>query len=956
MLDDMMGRMVSPVFVGRETELTALADAGHQAFEQKTAATVLIGGEAGAGKTRLITRFAEQAGASGARVLIGGCVELSTEGLAYAPFTAALRQLVRETGAAEVAALLPEGADRDLARLLPEFGKPAQDSDPDAVRSRLFEHLLMLLERLAEQRPLLLVLEDAHWADRSSRDLIAFLARNLGSTRTLIAVTFRSDELHRTHPLRPVLAELARLGSVRRLDLPRLTQSEVGAQIAGILGHPPESRLTETIYGRSEGIPLFVEALVEDGGDHTLPASLHDLIIDSMEKFPDETQRVLRVVSTASGRLSHALLAAVTGLADGDLEEALRPAVTANVLVVDADGYAFRHALMREALHGDLLPGEHVRIHSRFAEEIEKDRSLVQVGRAAIDIAHHWHAAHDCPRALTAAWQAAGKAAKALAHTEQMKLLQRVLELWERVPDAAERTGVGHTRVLEMASVAAHTSGEVDRGLAFIKGALGELDETVEPERVALLLVRRANLKSHRGKKAEELADLRRAEQLVPHPGETRAVVLSHLTAFLIIRGDIEEGQALNEEALAIARELGDVELENDLLSNRALVLTVQGDHEASLAVTLQSQVTAERVGSGRMILRAIGNSADSLIQLGRAKEAIKIAEEGMSLAKKYGRHRVHGTFIAANHAEALEALGLWDEAVAVIEAALDSAPVRQHRGYLLEIRGDIAVSRGDIETAERIVADGLISPDTHSPSNRHQARLLIALHVIRREYTEALDVAERILTHGGGLRAIRLGWRLLIQIKAACDLAGPQTDQARAVRRQADEVAALTPAKGPVDQAYNLVYRERFDQAAAAWAKINRPFDQAQALVQAAAQAASAGARDGLDVRLRTAHEIASRLGARPLAQEAAELARRVGVSLNGAAQPVERYPLTPRELEVLRLVAEGRSNKEIAGELFISAKTASVHVSNILAKLNVSTRGEAAAAAHRIGLPSLP
>src|SRR5690606_22876991 len=235
MLDDMLGRSVSPVFVGRQKELAALTDAFAEA-RAGNATAVLLGGEAGVGKTRLVQHFADDAAREGVRVLGGGCVELSTEGLAYAPFTAVLRQLVRELGTSGVASLLPEGAQRDLARLLPEFGEPSGDGETETGRARLFEQFLSLLERLAATAPTLLIIEDIHWADRSSRDLIAFLSRNLRVPQALLVMTYRSDDLHRQHPLRPVLAELGRVQGVLRIDLPRLSRDEVAQQMAGILG------------------------------------------------------------------------------------------------------------------------------------------------------------------------------------------------------------------------------------------------------------------------------------------------------------------------------------------------------------------------------------------------------------------------------------------------------------------------------------------------------------------------------------------------------------------------------------------------------------------------------------------------------------------------------------------------------------------------------------------------
>ena len=405
MLDyEMSRRGTSPVLVGRVAEMAALEGA-FETVRQGGPAAVLIGGEAGVGKTRLISEFAASARMAGARVLIGGCLELGADGLPFGPFTAMLRDLVREIGADEIIGMLPGSsrAIRELARLLPELaGEPADGSLAGAgsgtagrdgaaaagplaageARARLFEEFLTLLERLAEQRPLVLVVEDAHWADRSSRDLIAFL---IGYQRSLhnvlIVVTFRSDELHRTHPLRPLLAELARIDWVERTELPRLTRGQAEELAAAILGQPAERTLIDNLYRRAEGNPLFTEELLAcPTGCDEIPDSLADLLQQAVRRLPEDTQEVLRVASAGSGSTSHALLAKVTGRTEDELTAAIRPAVAANVLVTTADGYAFRHALIREAVHDDLLPGEHSGVHTRFALAIEADRAWFPVG------------------------------------------------------------------------------------------------------------------------------------------------------------------------------------------------------------------------------------------------------------------------------------------------------------------------------------------------------------------------------------------------------------------------------------------------------------------------------------------------------------------------------------------------------------------------------------------------
>ncbi|MFG6198177.1 ATP-binding protein [Nonomuraea sp. JJY05] len=950
----MRGRSVSPVFVGREEELAALSESFDEARKGRVTA-LLLGGEAGVGKTRLVQRFAEQCQACGAHVVFGGCVELSTEGLAYAPFTAALRQLVREQGPAAVAGLLPDGAERDLARLLPEFGEPSGDGETDTGRARLFEQFLTLLERLAASRPTVLIIEDIHWADRSSRDLIAFLSRNLHAPQVLIVMTYRSDDLHRQHPLRPVLAELGRVSGVHRLDLPRLSRDEVAQQMAGILGEVPQYAKVQKVYERSEGIPLFVEAMLEGGEDCAFPESMQDLILNSVERLPEETQRLLRVAAAGGIRVSHKLLAAVSGLSDVELETALRPAIAGNVLqIADNRAYVFRHSLIREAVHDELLPGEHQRLHARFAEEISKDRGLVPPGRAAVELAHHWYGARNDTWALISAWEAAQKSFKAFAYTEAVPLLERVLMLWDRVPDAAQLIGADHTAVLERAAEAANAGGDVDKGAKFVKAALSELDETEEPARVAQLIVRGVGFKNSK-RQMGVIEDLRHALRLVPGDSLDRAEVVTPLSRQLMLRGEIAEANELIAEGLRLVRELGDRCLEADLLMNLALGHSLNGETETTIALNEQALEIGVAQGSGRLITRAIGNNVDSLMDVGRHEDALRLAKHGWKLAKKYGRLRGSGLFIKNNWAEALEAMGRWDEAIEILEGALSHGPVLRHRYAMLRTRADIALARGEVQLVEGILSEvGVLKdrPEEFVQDIISNARLHIGWHLVRGEPAAALAVAERVLAHPRQSSKAMLSWRLLALLRVVCDAAeSTEPGRAATVRGHAAEVAAELSVIGPVTEAYRLTYSGDFDAAAAAWERLGRPHNQSKALMRAATVAARGGDREGAATRLKVALPLAQALRATPLIEEIETLSRRVG-----GVQPVQEASglLTPRELEVLRLVTQGRTNRDIASELFISAKTVSVHVSNILAKLGVTTRGEAAAAAHRLSLLS--
>jgi len=466
----------SPTLVGRARQLATLADAVRTAQAGRPA-TVLIGGEAGAGKSRLVREFARHAQG---RVLIGSCVQLGSWGVPFAPFTTVLRQLVREPGWPGAADLLPTAEHGELGRLLPELGEPAGRADDayhSAARALLFEQTLALLRRLALGTPLTLVIEDAQLADRSTRDLLAFLVGNQHVLRgVVIVMTFRSDELCRTHPLRPLLAELSRVGWTERIDLPRLTRDEIADQIAAIIGAEPSPTYADSVFRRSGGNPLFVEHLI--GRAAARPDSLRDLVLARLHELPADTTELLQVASLAGNRLGHGLLAEVSGLGEANLSRALRPALAGDVLAEDCGGYEFRHALMQEAIAQDLLPGERSLLHARYAEAIAANPSLVPAGRAAMSAAHHWHAARDVTQALISAWQAAAEAGRSLAYPEQLSMLALVLELWDRVPDAANRIGADHVAVLNETGRVCRLGGDAARATALVAAAARAVSES----------------------------------------------------------------------------------------------------------------------------------------------------------------------------------------------------------------------------------------------------------------------------------------------------------------------------------------------------------------------------------------------------------------------------------------------------------------------------------------------
>lgn len=941
--------LLSPRFCGRTTELAAL----RSAYDDVAAGdprVVLLGAEAGGGKTRLVQEFVARIG-DGPLVLVGRCVELSEAAHPYAPFRAALRELVRRRGVERVSELV-DGA-RELAWLLPEFGDPpAGDAGPEMARARLFEVFLRLLHNLVSDEPVVLVVEDAHWADDSSRDLLSFLTGNLRHGAVLVVVTFRSEELHRGHPLRPLLARMARSSGVSSMTLPRLTRSEVADQLGGILGRPAPAAVVESIYGRGEGVPLFTEAMTTADGTvrADLPSSLRDLLLEMVHGLPDESQHVLRAAAVGGPRVDHALLAAVTRLDEQSLIEALRPAAAANVVIDDFDGYAFRHALIREAVSAELLAGERQRWHRAFAEALEAAPVLEANAGGAARLAVHWDGAHDEERALRAAWIAAGESRRGLGYAEQLRMLEQVLRLWERVPTAAAQTGVDHVGALEVAADAALWAGRPERGLTLVETAIGELGGS-GGERLAALLLRRAELRQERLQPGQ-LDDLRTASRLAARPGRIRAQALGQL-ARVLMRHD------LRDEALPLSAELSDLadlanddEIRAEALITRAHLGTREG--EETIGLLDEALELAGRAGSVRLELLAYVGLTHANESRGNQEAAIDAGRAGLLRISQLGSARYVAELIAQNLAESLVSAGHWDEAVGIIERALELDPAPYGRVNLLLCRGRIALARGESAVAAQTLQELATLSDQHAEAQQTlpRAQLQLEQRIVDGDLPGALAIAATVPDLGRRADP-RYLWPLLATAARVCAQAG-LTDELQAV-------AASTPTPWPVEEAHAQVFAAElvrtpdpssWDVAADAWRALRRPYPRAYALMRSAMAAAALGDRPTAAARLREAEVLAGGLGAQVLHQQISALAGRMRVDLAGSpgTTAVEApFHLTERELEVLKLVAGGLSNREIARDLFISPKTASVHVSNILAKLGVSSRGEAAATAYR-------
>ncbi len=948
MLDLVTAHAYSEVLVGRAADLAALREALRRSRGAEPS-TVLVGGEAGVGKTRLVEDFCRSLAGEPIRVLTGQCLELGEEGLPLAPFAGALRQLVRAEGTAILA-----GREHEFARLLPELGAAPQLSD--ANWGGLFDTVGGLLGQLSAERPLILVVEDLHWADRSTRDLIDFLVRSARLQRLLLIATYRTDELHRGHPLRPFVAELDRVRGVRRVELARLDRDGTAEMLAHLLGSEPEPSTVDAVNERAQGNPFFIEQFAASGDPacSDIPTSLRDLLLSRVDRLPEPVQRVLRVAAVGGTQFGHELLARVAGLDESILDSALRAIAAAQLITFDPDGgYEFRHALVREAVHDDLLPGEHSRLHARYAEAVEAEPHLVALGRAPAEIAHHWHAAHNHPRALATAKHAADEAGRQFAFAEQARLLDRVIELWEQVPLAAELLGLGHLDLLEQAAVVAIGSGEHMQALTLTRAALEELDAEQEPLRAARLLVRRAKLLRNAGKGdgENEAGEAFRLLNLLPTSADQVRLLADIANVFAT--GDNDRATSIARLAMTGAAELGDVSMLVFTEITFGQVCAGRLTPEDALPTMQGAADRARVVGNQLDLARALVMVSDSLFELGLYQQSATTAAECFTGVNRVGISRSTAVLLLANQAEAELALGRWDEADKLVAKAARLDPPGLLALPWLQLRAKLRLARGH-DGADALLgrAMSFLGKPFLDPVNRLcllELRVLAAFQAGDR--VAAATIVRAAVTDPVLAERSRYAWPLLLagaQVAAANDDTELRACIAAAAapitRRYPAEFAAAAQVAALLDGT-----ESNWRVAVQAWRADGHPYELAQCLLGLAeSQAADrAGAAQTLDELV----TIATELGARPLLEAADQLARRLGVRV-GAVVVGGSEVLTSREREVLRLVAEGQSNSRIAARLFISPKTASVHVSRIIAKLEVTNRGEAAAVAHRLGL----
>jgi DNA-binding CsgD family transcriptional regulator/tetratricopeptide (TPR) repeat protein len=964
--NDLVNRARAEAFVGRRDELARLASAGAEVAGSGHGQLVVIAGDAGIGKSRLVQEFCGQADRDGWTTATGGCVNVAAEALTYAALIEIFRHLGRRLGREVMAKLAGAGID-DLAGLLP--GAPGAQPEAGGL---LLERMLDFLARLGELAPAAIVVEDLHWADSSTRDLISFLARNIRAARVLLIVTYRADDLHRRHPMKSLLAELERGDAawIRLAGLARGDVAELVAQAGAAVREVP------LLFGRTGGNPFFVEELLAASASVTaLPEGLRELLLDRLHALPDSALAVLRPASVLGQGFTEDLLAVVTGLPRPEIEAALRQAVDHNILRATAAELRFRHDLMREAIYDDLLPAQRHRLHLAAATAIEADETIIDPPGARWGVlALHWKSAGDRVRALGASVQAARWASRVGAPSEAADHLETALALGEQTPAGSHPAGADRATLLEQAAGARFAAGQALRARTLAVAAVTELAGAADVEREALAHLQLGVYSRVAGEATASAEAFNRAVSLLADrpPSPAKAVVMGRYAQFLMVGQRVREGLAAVEAALDLARRTGSYSVQGHAMCTKGVLLAESGLQAEGLRALHDAADIAREAGEADDLARAFQNLTYVQLFAGLADEALADAEAGLQLVRRQGRMLSSGIGITEHQAEAAVRVGRWDDALALLDAFPYDALEGSTLVSFAAPRFDVFLRRGDLDAAARTLAPAMeraaAMDDAQFGANTRirAAQLALAtghLDEARAHISAALAISDRCEDMIYAAKACSIG--------ISAEAAGPAPDlgTAEALTTRLAGIEALARSFGgqllaePAAfaataraEARSLSGRpqpEAWQAATTAWEHCGDRYWAAVCRFRTADALLRAKGDRNVAARMAAEALAAARaLGAAPLEADLEVLARRGRLAAGSAPdQPLRRLGLTEREAEVLDLLAEERTNRQIGDVLFISEKTVSVHVTNLLRKLGVPSRTEAAEIRRRLG-----
>jgi DNA-binding CsgD family transcriptional regulator/tetratricopeptide (TPR) repeat protein len=972
--------MARPPFVGREVELNALARALEFRAERPG---LLIGGEAGIGKTRLLDEFSSRIALRGATVTRGGCLRLGTNALPLAPFVEALGRLRESVGDNET--IFGGAETRELAMLLPELGR-RPPHEPERIR--LYEAVRRVFDRVPD--PTLLILEDVQWADRSSLELLSYLVRRLRHGRTLVVASLRSDEAV-DEAVGAALVELGGSDRAQRLDVAPLAVDALATLVRAVRPEASDETL-DWIIGRSEGNPFFAQELAASQWvpGAALPPTLRDLLLLRVRGIGEQARKVLELVAVAGRPVGGILLEIAFEGSSVELDKGLAETVAHGLLSTEPDTtrVALHHELLGDAIRERMSPRERANAHARLAAILSDRPDLglrTEAGRHG-ELARHWLAAERMAEALEESVRAAQAAERLPAWAEAHAHYQRALSLWELVPQAASVAGSDHAGLLDRAASVAFVAYEHAGAVVLERAAIAETDERAEPVRLGGMYARLGCWLDAADGRLDFPAAADRALSLIPPepPTPDRAFALYAAAGSRMETFRYREATAFASEGAAMAAAVGASSSEGLACAIRGFSRFQLGDEERAIA-DLRGAVSlvAEDLDPYAQLVPHL-SLADALTRTADATAAMSALAAFRVVADRFDLQRIWEPYIRGLELEVDFNQGEWNACQRGVDDLLRTEPAAHVVDAARYLRGRIRVQRGQLDDGEADLRAVHASMDLRFNLRGRWAWVgLGELELARGRADRALDVVDAAMgsvVEEGVLPKVHL---TVLGLRAAADRLEAATTRndagvAREMRARAAEHrihldAALSGTLvegmtvGPTVRAlgaWGLAEATRLDRASDpdSWAEAANGLERwiAPHLVpyarsrQAEALLGRGQRRDAGRV-LCVAWEQALALGATTVLERVASLARRARLDLSMTPpSPIEStsldgYGLSPREREVLDLLIEGRTNREIAERLFISDKTASVHVTHILDKLGVPTRGAAAALAAR-------
>ncbi len=930
---------------GRDRELDE-ADRALATTASGEPQALLIGGDAGIGKTTFVHALGQRARERGFAVLTGHCLDLDL-GVPLQPVREALRTALDERAVDD----LPP-ATRRMASFL-------RGGVPEGEGSTI-EDLGLVVDELSDEKPLVIVLEDMHWADRSTQDFAVSLTRTMRRAICLV-LTFRTDELTRRHPFRRSLVEIGRSVGAHRLDLSPLGRDGIGGIVETCTGHR-DSALVGSLLARSEGNPLYAEELLQ-AGTGGLPGPLNDLLLARVDALSGPTRDLLRLASVNGSRLDAALLGQVAGLEDDPVEACLREAIDANVVIATGEHLDFRHGLLREAVYDDLLPGERTRAHGRLAAALQErggEAGLAELGL----LAFHWFAAHDLPAAYAASARA-GLAAYAYGGPEAIGHLDRALGLYDQVPHD-EGEAPAKADLIRLLAETCKELGDHDRANALMLEALCLVDDRTDRLLASRVYSSYVTLCAEfEGQLTHEEAVARAVSYAEGAPSEELATALTKLAHWHERFERVQTARPYIDRAIEVAAAVPAPIVESGALQQRGWILHRLGFIDEAMTDFGDAHAAAVRGGSVAEALWSELHRIGLLVDGLDPARGIALARELRTRARGLGIPEIAaGAALIVVHG--LISAGELDEAdlllAELVEEGMspDNHRCRVARARLLTAQGDVAAAL-PLERAFMELCHSVAVLPEYWEIQQHIEVLVgnglthEALDVAR-EYAVVLGDAEAAVSNAGTAGFVYFA---LLAARAA----GLPADDSLAATA-GDLLDRASPAiteqsLGCVTGTFYLIaHARRADlagepsvdawRAAVAACKRVGAGHALKPRLDLVASLLTAGQRDEVRTLLPDVWAQAQAMGAHAVASEAARTARRNRIPLPEDDQQLSRLDvLTAREREVLDVLVTGATNRVIAERLFISEKTVSVHVTNLMAKLGVSHRGEAAALA---------